>query len=76
MVWQFYDFRIKTMFGSSLTQVVCRRVRVLFTLFVFVCIVVSTTYCVVFLLCLSSSCAPYVASFTGFSIFDCSFGIF
>jgi hypothetical protein len=33
-----YDFRIKTMFGSSLPQVVCRRAHVLFTLlFVFVC---------------------------------------
>jgi hypothetical protein len=33
-----YDFRIKTIFGSSLPSVVCKRahVRVLFTLFVFV----------------------------------------
>jgi len=31
-----YDFRIKTMFGSSLPPVVCRRAHVLFTLFVFV----------------------------------------
>ena len=31
-----YDFHIKTMFRSSLTAV-CRRVRVLLTLFVFVC---------------------------------------
>jgi hypothetical protein len=38
-------------------------------------IVMSITYCVVFLLCLSSSCAPYVASFSGLSIFDCPFGI-
>jgi hypothetical protein len=28
----------KTMFGSSLPLVVCRRVHVLFTLFVFVCV--------------------------------------
>jgi len=28
----------KTMFGSSLPIVVCRRVHVLFTLFVFVCV--------------------------------------
>jgi len=33
-----YDFRIKTMFGSSLLPVVCRRAHVLFTLFVFVCV--------------------------------------
>jgi hypothetical protein len=31
-----YDFRIKTMFGSSLPPVVCRRAHVLITLFVFV----------------------------------------
>ena len=39
-------------------------------------IVVSNTYCVVFLLCFSSFCVPYVASFSGFSvlsIFDCPF---
>jgi F0F1-type ATP synthase membrane subunit a len=29
---------IKTTFGSSLPAVVCRRTRVLFTLFVFVCV--------------------------------------
>ena len=38
-------------------------------------IVVSKTYCVVFLFCLSSSCLPYVARFSGLSIFDCPFGI-
>ena len=31
---------------------------------------VSNTYCVVFLLCFSSFCVPYVASFSGLSIFD------
>jgi hypothetical protein len=34
------------------------------------CIVVSNTYCVVFLFCLFSSCVPYAASFSGLSIFD------
>ena len=29
----------------------------------------------VFLLCLSLSCVSYVASFSGFSIFDCNFGV-
>jgi hypothetical protein len=33
------------------------------------CTVVSNTYCVVFLVCLSSSCVPYVASISGLSIF-------
>ena len=32
-----YDFRIKTMFDSSLPPVACRRDHVLFTLFVFIC---------------------------------------
>jgi len=38
-------------------------------------VVVSNTYRVMFLLCFSSSCVPYVASFSGLSIFDCPFGI-
>jgi hypothetical protein len=33
------------------------------------CIMMSNSYCVVFLCCLSSSCLPYVVSFSGFSIF-------
>ena len=33
-----YDLRIKTMFGSSLPPVVCRKGHALFTLFVFVCV--------------------------------------
>ena len=33
-----YNSHIKMMFGSSLSSVVCRRVHVLFTLFVSVCI--------------------------------------
>jgi hypothetical protein len=42
--------RIISMFGSSLPPVVCRRVHVLFVLFMFVClcIVVSNTHCVLF----------------------------
>jgi hypothetical protein len=50
-----YDFRIKTMFGSSFPPIVCRKDRVLCTWFVFVClIVVSNTYRSVFLFCLTS----------------------
>ena len=36
---------------------------------------VSNTYCVVFLICFSSPCAHYVASFFGLSILDCPFRI-
>jgi hypothetical protein len=38
-------------------------------------IVVSNTYCVVFLFCLSSSCVPYVASFSVLSFPGRPFGI-
>ena len=33
-----YDFRIETMFGSSLPPVVCRKAHIVFTVFVFVCV--------------------------------------
>ena len=39
-----YDFRIKTMFSSSLSPVVCRRAHVLFMLFVFVWFVLAASY--------------------------------
>ena len=53
----------KSCFVSCLIYVICVCLR----------IVVSNTYCVVFLLCLFSSCVPYVASFSGLSIFDWPF---
>jgi len=37
---------MKTMFGSSLAPVVCRRAYVLFTLFVFVCVNLCPTHIV------------------------------
>jgi hypothetical protein len=37
-IFMFVNIVIKTMFGSSLPPVVCRRARVLFTLFVCVCV--------------------------------------
>ena len=66
-----YDFCMKTEFDSSLPQVVCRRTRVSCNV-ICVClhIVVSDTYCVMFLFCLSSSCVLYVADFSGLSIFS------
>ena len=56
------------MFGSSLSPVVCRR-ALIYVICVCLGIVVSNTYCVVFLFCLSSSCVLDVASFSGSSIF-------
>jgi len=45
-----------------LFPVVCRKVHVLFTLFVFVCVMWCPTHMVLcFLFCLSSSCVPNVA---------------
>ena len=58
------DYHMKTMLGSSLPPVVWRMTDVLFMLFVSVSLlVVSNSYWVVFLLCLSSTCVPDVASF-------------
>jgi len=39
-----HDFRIKSMFGSSLPSVVCTRAHVLFTLFMFVCVQCCPTH--------------------------------
>ena len=43
-------------------------VRFVFALFEFICL---NIYCAVFLLGLSLYCVPYVASFSGLSIFYC-----
>ena len=44
-----YNFRIKTMFGSSLPPVVCRRAHVLFTLLVFVWYLTHIVLCFYFI---------------------------
>jgi hypothetical protein len=58
---------------------VCGRVHVLFVgLFMsclWVCSCLIVLWCVVFSVCFSSSCVPYVSSFSGLSIFDCPFDI-
>jgi len=51
--------------GSCLIYVICICLRVM----------VSNIYCVMFLLCFSSSSVPYDIRFSGLSIFDCPFGI-
>ena len=50
--------------GACLIYVICVRLHIVW----------SNTYCVVLLFCFSSSCVPYVASFSGLSFFDCPFG--
>ena len=58
-----YDFRYKTTFGWSRPSVVCRRAHVLFTLSVFALwIVVSNTYCVLFLFVLCNLCWQFLPS--------------
>ena len=76
-----YDFHIKTMFGLSLSPVVCVGLRIVVSntycavYFVFPAFVRCTLCClflwiVYFLTCICPvSCVPYVASFSGLSIF-------
>jgi len=56
----FYDFCIKTMFGSPLPPVVCRRAHVSFVLFALVCVEWCPAHIV---FCFSSSCVHCVAGF-------------
>jgi hypothetical protein len=63
-----YDFRIKSMFCSSLPSFVCRRAHILC-----VCLPVVKSNRYLFLFCFPSSCVPNVASFSG--LIDCSFSI-
>jgi hypothetical protein len=67
-----YNFRLKRcsvrlylQLFACLIDVICVCLR----------IVVSNTYCSVFLFCLSPSCVQFVVSFSGLSIFDYPFGI-
>ena len=46
-----YDFRIETMFGSSVPPVVCRKVHVLFTFFMFVLVQWCPTHIVLCFCC-------------------------
>jgi hypothetical protein len=68
-----YEFRIKTMIGSSLPPVLCRAACIVYVMYGWFRIMVSDTYCVVVLCCFSSSCVPYVASFSRLYIFYCPF---
>jgi len=58
-----YNLRINTMFGSSLTPIVCRG---LMSYLCYLCLLAHRYY-VVFLLCFSWSCVPYVVSFSALS---------
>ena len=71
-----YDFRIKTMLGSSLHPCVCRRAGVFFTLFVFVCAKWCPThilmcFCLVYLRLVY----PMPVTLSGLSFFNYPFGI-
>ena len=57
VLWCLLRFHIKTMFGSSLPPVICRRRM---SYLHYLCLVESNTYCVVYLFCFSLSCVPCV----------------
>ena len=63
-----YNIRIKTMFGSSVPPIVCRRAHVLFTLFMFVCVWWRPTH-IVLCFCFVFLRLVYVVSFSGLSFF-------
>jgi len=69
-----YHFHIKTMFGSSLPPVVCRKAHVQLCLLACICISYCVALCFLFVCHRSVFCVPNVASFSGFSILDCPFG--
>jgi len=58
------------MLGTFLPPRVCKKAHVIYVICVCLRIMVSNTYCVVFLFCFSLACVPYVAIFSGLSIFD------
>jgi hypothetical protein len=64
-----HDFPMKTMFGSSLPPIACRRAYVLFTLFVFIGVqhILCCGFC--FAWCHLVFCVHNVASFSELSIF-------
>jgi len=66
-----YDFRMESMYGSSLPPVVCEgSVSCLCHLCLFACDVVQRVLCFVFTF-ISSYFVPYVASFSWLFICDC-----
>ena len=76
-----YEFCIKTTFGSSLPPVVCRQGSChVYVICVCLPIVVSNTYCVLYLFCFGFFfvlvlCTIYIAGFSGLYLFDCFFRI-
>ena len=69
-----YDPHMSLMFGNDVNSP-CNSIYVIYVIYLCLPVVVSNTYCVVFLFCLSSSCVTYLASVSGLFIIDCPFGI-
>ena len=67
-----YNFRLKRCWVRLYLQLFA---CLIYVICVCLRIVVSNTYCSVFLFCLSPSCVQFVVSFSGLSIFDYPFGI-
>ena len=64
-LWFPHKNDVRFVFTSSCSCLVCVCLRM----------VVSNTYCIVFLLCFTSSCLPCVASVSGLSIIICPLGV-
>jgi hypothetical protein len=89
VLWYLLQFPYKNDFQFVFTSSSLQDSHFIYVICVCLCIVVSNTDCVVFfvlfffvlctlccfLFCFSSSCVPYVASFSWLSIFVCPFGI-
>jgi hypothetical protein len=70
-----YDFRIKRYSVRVYLHLFVGGLMFIYVICVCLRIVVSNTYCVVFLLSVSSAWVTYVASFSGLFILDCPIGI-
>ena len=63
-----YDFPIKRCLFRLYLQLFVGVACLIYVIYDCLRKLVSNTYCVVFLLCFSLSCVPYVASFSGLSV--------
>ena len=67
-LWSPLQFRVKKRYSFFLPPVCRGASRLIYVIWVCLCIVVANIYVFVFLFCLSSSCVPFVAGFFGLSI--------
>ena len=75
VLWRPLRFPYRNDVRFVLPPAVCMKVHVVLIMCVCLRIAMSNIYCVVFLFCLSLSCVPHCASFSGWFILDYPFGI-